>query len=113
VTIIMAKEIKKSITIEQAIEVLNEAFKLDARTIQWLINNRVPCNAELAGHPTIQVKAIQRRHIYGGEPVRYEIGLLGIINGLFGVNENESGYIAAEFDDDGKLIGFKSLEGAE
>jgi len=64
-----------TITIQQVIDLMNEALNLDREAITNLVRTRVVCNKALTEHPTIQV---------GGEdPNIGEVGLLGIINGLF------------------------------
>jgi hypothetical protein len=101
------------ITIDQAIELLNQAVLTDREAIAALISNRVSCNEALANHPTIQVVAIinKTRACGKSEPglniERYEVGLLGILNGLFGIDENGWGFIVAHYDDSGTLLGFK------
>lgn len=75
----------ESITIDDAVSVLNEALELDERTMRTLVLNRVQCNDALAGHPTIQV--LEKDGIY-------KVGLLGILNGLFG---QTNGVIGADF----------------
>lgn len=98
-----------SVTINEALKILNEAVKRDPDAIKELINARVPCNEVLADHPTIQVAALNDNHFYGGTVTRYEVGLLGILNGIFSIDQNGCGYIASETDDSGNLIGFKLL----
>jgi hypothetical protein len=79
----------KSVTVLAVIDLLNEASKLDPTAIHALVNYHVPCNYELADHPTIPVGVTE-----DGDP---EIGLLAIINGLFGVDEDVRGSVIAEF----------------
>ena len=83
----------------QTIAVLNEALELDQEAVQKLIDYRVPCNDDLADHETIQVLANE-----DGSNTR--VGLLGIINGILGKDEDSGwGYVAAEYRDE-KLVGF-------
>jgi len=89
--------IKQSVSIEDAIELLNELLILDNNAIGALVANRVPCNELIADHYSVQVE--QRN---GG----FNVGLLGIINGLFGVDEDGWGAITCEFDC-GNLIKFR------
>ena len=70
---------------------LNELLERDRPAIAALIANRVPCNKRLAEHPSVQVGAQ-----HGG----YNVGLLGLLNGLCGVRENGYGLIAAIFEGD-------------
>ncbi len=81
---------KPAITVDDAIGLLNEAVALDRPAMAALLANRVPCNAAFADHPTIQVQAQ-----HGG----YHVGLLGIINGLFGVDDDGKGPICSVFTD--------------
>jgi hypothetical protein len=84
--------------VEHAVKILNEALESDHIAVNQLINLRVMCNKELANHPFIQV----------GKDNRFQqvwwVGLFGIINGLFGVDEEGWGFIEAEIRDDTGLI---------
>ena len=70
------------------VDVLNRVFEADPKAISDLIEARVPCNRQLADDPTVQVSE---------DDGKYLVGLLGIVNGLVGVNEQQSGFIAAEY----------------
>jgi hypothetical protein len=85
------------------ISLLNEINGMDPTVLPALINYRVPCNQALADHPTVQV---------GKKTDGYEVGLLGIINGLLGVKEDSTGYIGAKFKDGGldQIERFELLE---
>lgn len=91
---------KDSISLDEAIAFLNELLAIDGPAIAALIANRVPCNQTLAEHPTVQVSAQ-----HGG----YHVGLLGIINGLFGTIDGVNGPILTKWQD-GNLIGFAKVE---
>jgi len=100
------KMIKETVTIDDFIKLLNELIALDKPAIGSLIANRIPCNEALAKHPTVQVSAQ-----HGG----FYVGLLGIFNGLFGVDDKGYGPIALEFEDNPKgqannLIRFKRID---
>ena len=82
----------KTVTIQEVIALLNEAAQLDSEAIRALVDHQVPCNYNLADHPTIQVGCTE-----DGEP---RLGVLGIINGLFGVDENAHGPVIADVPDD-------------
>ncbi|MCP4348122.1 MAG: hypothetical protein GY795_21680, partial [Desulfobacterales bacterium] len=86
--------IKERVTIEETIDLLNELIETDAPAIAALIANRVPCNQQLADHPTVQCGAQ-----HGG----FHVGMLGILNGLFGAHEGDYrtgwGPITFVFDD--------------
>jgi hypothetical protein len=72
------------------VEYLNDLLERDRPAVAALIANRVPCRAALADHPTCQV-----RSQHGG----FHVGMLGVLNGLCGVDELATGPIVAVFDD--------------
>jgi hypothetical protein len=105
------------------------AVRLD---VERLVQQRVPCSPATANHPTIQVEHTNRQEttnalqrFFGPEfgpivaaaagPHAYEgmtVGFLGLLNGVVGTIPPEGihagwGYIAAYFDDDGRLTHFK------
>jgi hypothetical protein len=79
---------------QRVVDYLNELTELDRVAVGALISNRVPCNLELANHPTCQVMAQN-----GGN----HVGLLGLLNGLCGVYDDGPrknwGAVAARFDE--------------
>ena len=85
------------------IERLNEITKVDPEAMGRLIAARVPCNEELADHPTVQVRALK------GEPPA--VGVLGLLNGLVGIIEDgprkSYGLITAIVEDDGTCTRFR------
>ncbi len=89
----------ETITVKEAVAVLNDMLKMDPIATKALMTNRVTCNDELANHPTIQV-------LWTKEMERPEVGALGIINGLFGVDKGDSGPIQVITEGD-KAIEFK------
>ena len=91
-------------TVQHAVDVLNRAFEADPEAVQLLIENRVNCNKQLADDHTIQVGQVADK--------TWEVGMLGIINGIFGVDVSGWGYIAAMYND-GNLVGFKVLNRIE
>ena len=84
---------------QSLINYLNELVKLDRDAVHTLIETRICCNQELSDHPTVQVSKPKDSEICS-------VGLLGILNGFVGVDDQQWGYIAANFDDDGRLTGF-------
>lgn len=84
------------VTAVGVIDFLNELVKIDAGALKMLIDHRVICNEELALHPTVQVRETDDCYL---------VGMLGILNGLFGVDENEIGFITAVFQE-GELVEF-------
>jgi len=102
--------IRKNISIADALNVLNRAVKADPEAMAALRAAKVPCNDELAKDEEIQVSMDQ---IPGAvhdvweddEPVEvggrkvYKVGFLGVLNGLFGIDERTGfGAIAAVFE---------------
>lgn len=99
----------RQVTIDQAIELLNELVQLDRQCVTNLIRARfpttqrwsgtLPCNSALAQHPTVQCDSSGA------------VGLLGIINGLFGtLDEGDRagwGFITAVLDDRAQVVRFE------
>ena len=90
----------KNVSPQDAIDFLNELVALDKEAIHNLVETRVWCNYQLAKHPTVQMHK------------QYQVGLLGILNGLFGTFDSGDkagwGPIVGCFDDDtGKLMKFE------
>jgi len=85
--------IKESITIQDVLEVLNRAHTADPDAMCALVNARVPCNEALANDPTIQVG-----HPNDDPSKGYEVGLVGVLNGLFGADAENWGTIAYEVE---------------
>jgi len=91
-----------SVTADDVIRVLKEAFDLDPTAIQILIDHRVPCNEALADHPTIQVGTAENWRKYRPKSHNlpknavHTIGLLGLLNGVFG--KPDGGPIAGAYD---------------
>ena len=86
---------EQSITIDDAINFLNELIARDEDAMTSLVNQRVICNENMAFHPTVQVGINENKE--------YIVGMIGILNGLFGINTNKYGYITFVFREDGKL----------
>lgn len=92
------------IGLDQTIEYLNKLLELDRPAIAALLANRVPCNEALANHPSVQVNAQ-----HGG----YNVGMFGILNGLFGTFSDGWGKMMYIFDESGNLVKFARVEGHE
>ena len=93
-------------TIDQALQTLNDALAADPAAINALFTYETECNRDLADHPTIQVRGYDRDT---GEPLLhgpFYVRLMGIINGLFGADEDDWGYLAMDIDDRGLIAGF-------
>lgn len=92
--------VKKSITIKNVCDLMNELLTLDPDCVQKLVNTRIQCNSQIADHPTVQVQQFKRD--------KYpKVGLLGILNGFFGIRKDGMGSICIETDDKGKVLRFK------
>jgi hypothetical protein len=97
--------IKESVTIDEAIAVLNRALEKDPAAISELfLRNRSQCNDLLADDETIQVG-----HIFG--ETECTVGVLGILNGIFGIHD-ETGYGAIEADvrSQNEIVSFKKVD---
>lgn len=90
--------VKESITVEEVISFLNDLTIIDERAIYKLITIPTLCNDALAKHPTVQVRS---------ESSAYRFSVLGVINGMFGVDSDGWGPIVAVFNDHG-LVGFRA-----
>lgn len=84
--------IRESVTIDHVLEVLNRLLATDpVATRDLVLLARVPCNDDLAKDPTIQVRGYK---VNDDDPA-YSVGIIGIINGFFGVDEGGWGPITA------------------
>jgi len=91
-----------TVALEETIEFLNRLVEIDHEAMKILVLTRVPCNQGLADHPTVQVRE---------DNDAFNVGMLGVLNGLFGINPDGYGNIIADFESDGqgnliRLLGF-------
>lgn len=91
--------LKENISVQDVCDLLNEMLEKDYECIKALIGTRTPCNDVIADHPTIQVRK------FDNEPPK--VGLLGFLNGLFGIRKDGMGALCVELDDDGRFVKFK------
>jgi len=85
------REAKEKVELaKHVVAVLNRALESDPHAISALFENRVFCNRKLANDPTIQVRERE-----GRSP---NIGTLGIINGIVGINDDGYGFVAMEVE---------------
>jgi hypothetical protein len=84
---------------QQIVNYLNMLIAYDNQAIQDLIDARVNCNVLLANHATCQVRINPK----------YNVGILGVLNGLCEHHGECRGAIIAMYED-GRLIGFKVQE---
>ena len=89
----------KTVTLEHALEILNQAVAADSRAMTYLLASRVQCNHQLSDHPTIQCGKDHCGKVA-------TVGLLGILNGIFGKREDGYGHITAVLKDGGDVSGF-------
>ena len=96
--------IQETISLDNAIEFMNELLSLDPVAISFMVGNRVPCSSSLGEHPTVQ--ADFREGLYS-------VGLLGILNGLFGVDSSSYGPIEAVYSDSDlyRILSFRKRAG--
>lgn len=85
-------------SIDFAISVLNTALDADPVAINTLFSFRVPVNTQLSNHPSIRVR------------FNDTLGILGLINGLFGTMEDGWGHISALVELDGKIVRFERTQ---
>lgn len=90
--------LKKLVTAEDVFELLNELLEIDRDFIQELVSARINCNKAMADHPTVQVLDTGS----GG----YKTGIIGILNGLFGIREDGFGAICVYLDENGNIERF-------
>ena len=91
--------INESVTVEQTIKLLNEMLAIDPEATQALIDSRVNCNEALADHATIQVQQ------YEGDD-HPKVGIIGVLNGMFGIDDEGWGPICCHINDEGKILKF-------
>jgi len=89
-------EKKFEVTVQGVVDLLNEALRIDPHALCDLSGEKITVNKELALHPTIQCVETGKG--------RYEVGLIGFLNGLFGVDEKKKGAIRAEIDPKTKMV---------
>jgi hypothetical protein len=94
--------IKESITLHEVADFLNSLLEIDPSTINSMFSMRMFCSKDLANHPAVQVANPKNWIPY--------VGFIGILNGLFGANENGWGRIAAQYSDNNKIEKFIILD---
>ena len=83
--------IEQCMEILRAVNVLNNALACDSKAICDMMRQRVDVNDQLlVDHSTIQV---------GEDEFGAYLRPMGLINGLFGADEDQWGYIAMEVDE--------------
>ena len=95
--------IKESVTAKDVCELLNELLDLDKNFVQNLVDARVKCNEDIANHPTVQVRQNKKDEFASA-------GILGVINGIFGIRDNGLGVLCMVIDDNGKIKTFQETK---
>lgn len=94
----------RQVTVDQAIDFLNDLVKMDRSFVATLVRTKHECNEDVLNHSTVQVT-------YGRGASEISAGFLGVLNGLFGTLDVGVyagwGPIAAVYDDDGRLTHFQ------
>jgi len=99
--------IRKRVTPAQVAAYLNQLIIADPAAMKALALHRVPCNKELADHPDVQVHS---------DGAAYSVGLIGILNGMFGTFEDGWGTLAFTFlapPPEGQLLMVELLRAAD
>ncbi len=93
--------------VDEVIELLNTYLDFDRRALTYLIRHQVSCNKDMAEHPTIQVRGYDPKT---NEPIDTTfVGMLGILNGLFGTRESDGwGHITVILDKAGQIEKFQN-----
>lgn len=89
---------QKEPKVKDVLELLNHLLDVDREAMEALVNLRVKCNEKVADHEFVQVL---------DDNGSYSVGILGLLNGLFGKDEKTGyGYISAVYNVNGKLLNF-------
>jgi hypothetical protein len=95
---------REKVSLDHVLFFLNGLVKVDASAMEGLIEKRTICNEAMADHPTVQVQVPE-------QGPGFLLGFLGVLNGMFGAfaegPKKGWGQIAAVFEQDGRLSGFR------
>lgn len=95
--------IKENINLDKTVKFLNLLLTYDREGISKLFETRIECNKKLGDHPTVQVYFNKKQN-------NDYIGILGLLNGLFGISDNDGfGAIAMDLDDNGIITKFERI----
>ena len=87
----------KSITPQDACNLLNKLLEIDYGFTAKLVTTRFVCTQDISRHPTVQIN--ERDGIT-------EAGIIGVINGMFGKREDGTAPICYQQDENGEIIKF-------
>ena len=99
--------------VQQFVEFLDSLAKIDPVAMGQLVSHRVPCTPWMAEHPTVQVGVLSQHSKVApnSNETEHEVGMLGILNGMFGVYDDGPrkgwGPITAIQEMDGSVTGFR------
>jgi hypothetical protein len=94
--------IKNEVKIQEVVTFLNELLLVDDIATSALFSVRVPCNHDMRKHKSVQVGLLGKSF-----PI---VGMIGILNGLFGADSDGWGKISAEYGDNGLITEFRLLD---
>ena len=92
--------VKDHVSIYATVDFLNKLLKIDKNAVSSLFSMRITCNEKLADHKTVQVRELGKD--------TFQVGMIGILNGLFGIDEFGWGHIVADYKN-GLITGFRVL----
>lgn len=90
-----------SVTVDEAVEILNQMLEADPGTTSHLFAVRFLCSEALAEHSTIQCAPTKL-----GDIPAPSVGIMGVINGIFGTNKDGLGAIGVKRETDWTVTGF-------
>ena len=96
--------VQDKISIKETVDYLNDLLKVDPDAINALFSIRVGCNKSLADHPTLQVIGLSKDY--------FIFGIIGLLNGLFGIDEHGWGHIVVDCEGS-KITRFRVLSNEE
>lgn len=98
---VVTEEVKDSVSIIETVNYLNDLLEIDPDAINALFSIRFACTKALADHKAVQVGVLSKDY--------FIVGMIGILNGLFGIDEHRWGHIAVDTED-GKITRFRLLD---
>ena len=93
--------LKQTITPKEVVDFLNELLKVDRKGISDFFDTKTVVNNDLAGHPTVQVRG--HTNTDPNDNV-YTVAPLGVLNGMFGTDEDGWGCIYREVEENRSTI---------
>jgi len=87
---------KDSVTQQEVIDFLNELLVVDPQAVTNFVIHKTRCNSNMENHPTLIVSDLPKE----GKGV-VGFGVIGFINGLFGLREDGRGPICYDMSPTG------------